>query len=111
MDGVEILNSYQIVEYAFGINVLGIIFGILSLVGIIVCIDSIERGIFSRALLGFACFAVFLVLGLNALFKDNETEITRYEVTISDEVNYNEFAEKYNVIEERGKILVIEERQ
>jgi hypothetical protein len=36
---------------------------------------------------------------------------TQYKVTISDEVNFNEFVEKYEVIEQDGKIYTVRERE
>ena len=40
-----------------------------------------------------------------------ETETTyRYEVTIDDSVSMNEFYDKYTVVEQRGDIVVIEEK-
>ena len=35
---------------------------------------------------------------------------TRYEVTISDEVNFNEFNSKYEVVEQNGLIYTIVEK-
>lgn len=36
---------------------------------------------------------------------------TQYYVTISDEVNYKEFIEKYDVIETKGDIYIVEEKK
>ena len=35
---------------------------------------------------------------------------THYTVTISDSVNYNEFVEKYEVVDQHGKLFTIRER-
>ena len=37
-------------------------------------------------------------------------EYTQYKVTISDEVNFTEFNDKYEIIEQDGKIYTIKER-
>ena len=36
---------------------------------------------------------------------------TKYEVTISDEVPMKEFTDKYSIIEQRGDIYVIKEKE
>lgn len=38
-------------------------------------------------------------------------EITRYCVIISDEVNFNEFMDKYKIIDQDGYIYTVEERE
>jgi hypothetical protein len=38
-------------------------------------------------------------------------DVTQYEVTISEEVNLIEFNEKYEIIDQRGDIYVIQERE
>lgn len=110
MDGVEILNSYKIIEYTFGINGLGVFFGILCLISAFAFIYSIDKGILIGFFLAPIFFIIFLTLFSDSLTKDSKIETKRYEVTISDEVNYNKFIEKYNVIEERGRILVVGEK-
>ena len=41
----------------------------------------------------------------------NSAEITTYEVTISDEVSFKDFTSKYEIIEQRGEIYIVKERQ
>ena len=36
---------------------------------------------------------------------------TQYKVTISDEVNFNEFQEHYEIIDRDGKIYIVRERK
>ena len=65
-------------------------------------------------------FVLFLLLGvcigvatsmIVSLAQNNRRYVeTRYEVTIDDSVSMKEFAEKYEIIEERGKIFVIKEK-
>lgn len=38
-------------------------------------------------------------------------EITRYYVIVSDEVNFNEFMDKYKIIDQDGLIYTVEERE
>ena len=110
MDGVEILNVLKIIETSYKINKEMIILFILAFIAICFAI-----GFACKKKLIFVIFYIitmaFMFLTLNVFYKTRDKiEKTRYEVTISDEVNYNEFIEKYNVIEKRGKIFVVEEK-
>ena len=51
-----------------------------------------------------------IVLGIAGYINKDATDTVRYEVTISEEVNLTEFIERYEIIEQRGDIYVIEER-
>ena len=108
MNGVEILNSYQIIKTSWGICFEGIIFLILLIICAIIMIHFMKKGDFV-AIAFFVGVFLFFVTSIISFSQGNKTEITRYEVIISDEVSYNEFTEKYNVIERRGKIFVVEE--
>lgn len=60
--------------------------------------------------IGFACtlilIFIFLVVGKTVAPK----RITQYECTIDSNVSFVELYEKYNVIEQRGDIWVLEEK-
>lgn len=109
MDGIEILNSYQVIDYLSGFSLKGLIFAILTIIILFITIIFVEKaniiGIFTMVLA-----ILFSVLSISFFSTANKIEITRYEVILSDEVNYNEFTNKYEVIEQRGKILVVEEK-
>ena len=36
---------------------------------------------------------------------------TQYKVTISDEVSFNEFMDKYEILDQEGKIYTVKERE
>ena len=61
--------------------------------------------------LGIFLCSVFFVIGILFIFiRSPKVPVTRYEVILSDEITFNEFNSKYKLIEERGDILVIEEK-
>lgn len=112
MNGVEILNSYQFIksDESLGIIISIIIMVFLVLVPIFAYYVAIHEISMKKFFLG-AIFLLFCLMIFIEFFLEKTTyHITRYEVILSDEVNYNEFTEKYNVIEKRGKILVVEEK-
>lgn len=56
--------------------------------------------------------AYFGVLGI--IFSEHETDVVdhiEYKVTVSDDVNFNEFMSKYEVVDKEGLIYTIKERE
>ena len=105
LNGVEIL-SQEVINTAkcnYSILVIGII-------------TSILLGIFFSCLINLYFGQVIVFLGLfmscilTLIFPKSTEEYTRYKVTISDTVNFVEFNEKYEVLEQDGKIYTIKER-
>jgi cytochrome bd-type quinol oxidase subunit 2 len=113
MIGVEILAMEEVVTKtsynwtAFAICFI-IVFVIFSIPGIIVSFNEKEKNYF------FAIF--FTILGaifsfiLGAAMGIPSEYTTQYKVTISDEVQLNEFNERYEIIEQEGKIYTVRER-
>ncbi len=101
MDGVTILNTmpersfpWAVAIIALAINIIGFIIG---------CIKDNDglKGI--SALFGAL---MLLLMCWSPLY----AHPTRYEVSITDEVSFNEFTQYYKIIDQRGDIYVVEER-
>ena len=117
MNGVEILATEQVAT-AFGFGwalffVFGVLFSIL-LGAIAWCLA--EESNFSK--LGtrvFICVCITIGLAIAAFIgKVSETGAptefeTHYKVTISDEVSMNEFLERYEIVDQDGKIFIVRE--
>ena len=103
MEGVTILNTYQ--TYSFWGAVL-LASGIVSAVicGAVAFTLFDDNIIFSGISAGLA---VVVIIGCFAIPQSE----TIHEVTIDDSVSWNEFAEHYKVLQERGRILRVEERK
>lgn len=117
MDGVTILNQYEVTTVtsaeintvAFGITFLSIII-ICSLVGFFTADYSYEGALFGL-LIGLVLGAfIGLIAGAVCSEPSKIETTTQYEVTIDDSVSLAEFYEHYNVIEQRGKIFVVEKK-
>ena len=115
MAGVEIL-AVEEVAVGFGFNWLyfwiavGIFIGVGLITGLITSYlecDFIMLGI---------CISIFIPIGmffgLIYGFADAPQTAyeTQYKVAISDEVKMNEFLEKYEIIDQEGKIYTVRER-
>ena len=115
IDGITILNeitndmTFSIIM-AFFIGGVLVVLSLLSL--ILLAIDSVKNK--QNNFSFFALSSVVLTLGAIALILaivGCSTPIyTQYEVTISDKVSFVELNEKYRIIEQRGEIYIIQER-
>ena len=116
IEGIEVLSQSEV-----GTNtpmnwwVFGIIVGISVVIGFI--ISAIDAQPYGIEWLG--CIFIGLLAGLigclfGGLFgiaAGEPTEFeTQYKVIISDEVQMNEFLERYEIIEQDGKIYTIREK-
>ena len=105
LQGVEILSQkvVPITEPNNFILVFGWIIAIILFIAITIKVD---------AALGVSIFFLIFTIsfGLSNCILQKTGEYTQYKVTISDTVNFVEFNEKYEVLEQDGKIYTIKER-
>ena len=115
MQGVEILTFAQVVtewsfnSTAFWTTIIGILL-IAVIWGVITSVQECDWSFF--IILTFGGLVLGSLLGMLAgdeLFKIPTTYETQYKVTISDEVSMTEFYERYEVIEQDGKIFTVRE--
>lgn len=117
MDGITILSIGEYVEIIGGAcsvaSVLLLIFGILVLLlGTIIFLSSKECFSFCAGIF-VLFFGGAMLAAANQEYKNNglKINIPQYKVIISDSVSYNEFAEKYNVLEVEGKIYTVIDKE
>lgn len=117
MSGVEILATEEVaIEWAnwswegFLLTV-GIVFVVAIIAGLLEGLsDDWERG----AIIFFVVFVTgSALLGtLIGCFSGEPIEYeTQYKVVIDDSVPMNEFAEKYEIIDQDGKIYIVREKE
>ena len=113
--GVEILATNEIYK-CVGFNWGGfwIIFGILVFISIVLAYSSGFNSFSFGDKVGIIIFLLFIVSLLSTLAGSlsgpKALDYVQYKVTISDEVSMNEFTEKYEILEQEGKIYTIRER-
>ena len=119
LKGVTILNSYDIITPEWNGTILpAVVFGCIAVCSIATIIYivphlkqiQIKDAIASSIILGIlVLFSMFLSINGFTHLPENKYQ-TRYEVTISDEVNFNEFNSKYEIVTQNGLIYTIIEK-
>ncbi len=115
MTGVEILATEEVaIDFVFNWTAFwiaaGVIFTLCCVVGIFISIADYDcTGLVACIIVGaiFSCLIGYLAGACEA--KPTKYE-THYKVTISDEVSMSEFTEKYEIVDQEGKIYTIRER-
>lgn len=106
MEGITILSTFQTAtDYNISIGLALVIWAGIIVICTIVCEIWLEFGGFG-ALLGF--LAGILILG--AIIQPTNYE-TRYKVIVDDSISMIQFYEKYEIIEQEGKIFTVRERE
>jgi hypothetical protein len=117
MEGVEILNEtvVYVTKYCWHIIwIMAVIIGVIVFLlkawsyGVF-CIDSdsiaaLIMGTIYGALIGALLMIEFPV-------DTDEIDYITYQVTISDEVSMDEFNEKYEILDQEGKIYTVKEKE
>lgn len=116
MNGVEILNQTNIYckEVNFGIFWLMLGFGLF--VGLVLAILEWRDGFIASGILaiiiGLICGAFLGIIGCAAsIDTTDKLSHVEYEVIVSDEVNFTDFMEKYEILDQEGRIYTVKERE
>ena len=117
MEGVEILSSTQVAaKLVFNWTGTWIVAGIIIVFSIMAgfIIMLVEHDYFEliAGILGglFVAIIIAPLLGGRVCGTPVEYE-TRYKVTIDDSVSMNEFLDKYEILDQEGKIYTVKERE
>ena len=111
MTGVEILSSETIYNTILPAPWMAIGFILMFVfAGLFIVSTSSDHDIFTLICLVLAvgCFIVTLLADT-----DNKHDVNyiEYKVTIDDSVSMNEFLDKYEILDQEGKIYTVKERE
>lgn len=113
IEGMEILNKTEIMEKVYPTWIgptMIVIFAVCILLGIIGTIYSGDPDVLGSCFL-FGFFLCGFVATFGSGFrKEIPTSRYRYEATISEDVSFRAIYEKYDVIEVRGDIYILEDK-
>ena len=117
MTGVEILSSAEVMsEFAFNWLWFWIGFGIIFIMSMFLGISHVITGECEWWLI-LVCLVLGIMGGamlggvLGDVAKTPTAYETHYKVTIDDSVSMNEFLDKYEIIDQEGKIYTVKERE
>lgn len=117
MNGVEILNSETIYQTEIYWWLIPLFAGIGLLIGLIISISEwidfgfdAEMFIFILLLVVAGAFIGSIGMGISVHETDTVDHI-EYKVTIDDSVSMNEFLDKYEILDQEGKIYTVKERE
>lgn len=117
MDGVHILNQTEIMTYPEVLRSYLIILAIIIVLSLFVLKMADEYDWKTLGLCSFASFLLSSVLMficfLAFIFTLNSvhTGRYRYEATVDDSVTFNNIMKKYEVVEQRGEIWILEDKE
>lgn len=112
LEGIHILNKTVITEQVIPNENLFQVVGVIFLISFILTLAGIhsDNGIFG--VIAIICAISFITsIVLLASVKEIETDRYRYEVTIDESVLFSDIYEKYEVVEQRGEIWVLEDKK
>ena len=109
MTGVEILTEEVVYNNLFPFWFI-LALAVAIVVAILVSLATID----TYPVLGFSLLPVvlgaFVIIWLSPIQDKNSIDHIEYKVTISDDVSFTEFNEKYEILEQDGKIYTVREK-
>lgn len=112
MDGITVLSQSEIMNiptWILVVIIIGITICVISLMVFISFTQEIIQIIFE---ISSICGIILCTFGLLSMFFiESGTGKYTYKVTISDEVNFVEFNNKYEIIDQDGLIYIIKEKE
>ena len=111
MTGVEILSSATIyntfLPIWIGAIAFVLMFGFIALATYGFCEEKVTLGVVSLLLI----MMMLTVALLGFLNNTNDIDHIEYKVTIDNSVSMNEFLDKYEILDQEGKIYTVKEKE
>lgn len=112
IEGIEILNKTKIYEMSNVAENVAIISAIILSISFILMIISLSNDEENLAIIFSLIMLCSLIIALVAfLLPEKDSGIYTYKCTISENVNFNDVYENYNVIGQEGKIWTLEDKE
>ena len=117
LKGITVLNTYDIITPEWNDKIFpAVVFSIVAVSGIALIIyllldskrikDALTPSVI---VILFTLLSIFVSIHGFTHLPENKYQ-TRYEVIVNDEVNFNEFTSKYQVVKQEGLIYTIIEK-
>ena len=112
MQGIEILNKTKVMMPNDNLVIIGLmLLGIAFILGGVAA--KVENKVLTYISLGGFGLCILSALIITIVYKEVEIPSGRYqyEAVIDDDVSINEVYKHYNVIEQKGKIWILEDKE
>ena len=110
MDGITILNTIIVDDCADWVSFIALALGVICIVAFILTLTSNDNRVIIFGIISLLAIIAMPIIIIASKTHWRTNERNQYECIIDDSVSINEVYEKYNVIERRGKIWILEDK-
>ena len=110
MDGITILNTIIVNDRADWVSFIALTLGVICIVAFILTLTSNDNRVIIFGIISLLAIIAMPIIVITSKTHWRTNERNQYECIIDDSVSINEVYEKYNVIERRGKIWILEDK-
>lgn len=110
MDGITILNTIIVNDRADWVSFTVLALGVICIVAFILTLTSNDNRVIIFGIISLLAIIATPIIIIASKTHWRTNERNQYECIIDDSVSINEVYEKYNVIERRGKIWILEDK-
>ena len=112
MNGINILNQTEIMEYTYEQNIFYSVLVIVLFISAILFVIGLVGSFKWPGIIGGILFLITnIVIGAADLEKSKNTGRYKYEATIDKDVPFTEVYKKYDVVKQKGDIWVLRDKE
>lgn len=111
MDGITILNTIMVDDYAQWVLPTVLALGLICIVALVLMLNSNDTGVVIFGTISLLAMIAIPTIVITSKSHWRINERNQYECIIDDSVSINEVYENYNVLERRGDIWVLEDKE
>lgn len=111
MDGITILNTTIVDDYAQWVLPTVLALGLICIVALVLMLNSDDTGVVIFGTISLLAMIAIPTIVITSKSHWRINERNQYECIIDDSVSINEVYENYNVLERRGDIWVLEDKE
>lgn len=111
MDGITILNTIIVDDYAQWVLPTVLALGLICIVALVLMLNSNDTGVVIFGTISLLAMIAIPTIVITSKSHWRINERNQYECIIDDSVSINEVYENYNVLERRGDIWVLEDKE
>ena len=110
MDGITILNTIIVNDCADWVSFTALTLGVICIMSFVLMLTSKDNRVIIFGIISLVAIIATPIIIIASKTHWRTNERNQYECIIDDSVSINEVYEKYNVIDRRGKIWILEDK-